>query len=112
MLEDLERLWFNASRKSSSLADKLSRFAYRRLQHAIITKALQVYAQDVELNWSTTIELAICSKCGFIADRDTIGVMNIYIRALRRMRGSQGSPQSAPAVNDETRGSRRTKISQ
>jgi len=63
-LEDLNRLWFNASRKSSSLADKLSRFAYRKLQLAIITKAiennvliifinpkiLQLFAQGAEQN--------------------------------------------------------------
>jgi len=41
VLEDLDRLWFNTSRKSSRLADKLSRFAYRKLQLAIITKALE-----------------------------------------------------------------------
>ncbi len=43
VLEDLDKLWFNASRKSSSLADKLSRFAYRRLQHAVVTKACLLY---------------------------------------------------------------------
>lgn len=31
VLEDLEKLWFNISRESRMLADKLSRFAYRGL---------------------------------------------------------------------------------
>jgi len=42
VLENLEKPWFNSSRKSKTLADKLSRFAYRKLQHAIITKAIRV----------------------------------------------------------------------
>ncbi len=123
VLEDLEKLWVNASRKSSSLADKLSRLAYRRLQYAIITKAIEHNVPLVFVNprgTSTTCpkcgaklsynhRLAICRKCGFVADRDTIGAMNIYIRALRSMWGSQGSPLNAPAMNDETRQSGRTK---
>ena len=53
--------------------------------------------------------LAVCRRCGFISDRDTVGALNIYTRALRRMRGSPGSPLSAPAMKDETRQSGRTK---
>ncbi len=123
VLENLEKLWLNTSRKSSSLADKLSRLAYRKLQLAIITKAIEYNVPVVFINprgTSTTCpkcgaelsynhRLAICRKCGFVADRDTIGAMNIYIRAHRRMRGSQGSPLSAPAMKDETRQSGRTK---
>ena len=41
VLENLDRLWFNASQKSKTLADKLSRFAYRKLQSAIMTKAIE-----------------------------------------------------------------------
>ena len=122
VLEDLDKLWFNASRKSSSLADKLSRFAYRKLQQAIITKAVE-YDVPVTFvdprNTSSTCprcgaklsyshRLAVCGNCGFIADRDTVGAVNIYLRVLRRMRGSQGSPLSAPAMKDETRQSGRT----
>ncbi len=123
VLEDLEKLWFNASRKSSSLADKLSRFAYRKLQHAIITKAIEYNVPIVFVNprntsstcprcgvkLSCTHRLAICSKCGFMADRDTVGAMNICLRVLRGMRGSQGSPLSAPAMKNEARRSGRTK---
>ncbi|RLG44213.1 MAG: transposase [Thermoproteota archaeon] len=123
VLEDLEKLWFNSSRKSSNLADKLSRFAYRKLQLAIMTKAIEYNVPIIFVNpkdTSTTCprcgakltynhRLAICPRCGFIADRDTIGAMNIYLRALRGMQGSQGSPLSAPAMKDETRQSGRTK---
>jgi len=122
VLEDLEKLWFNSSRKFSNLADKLSRFAYRKLQLAIMTKAIEYNVPIIFVNpkdTSTTCprcgakltynhRLAICPRCGFIADRDTIGAMNIYLHALRGMQGSQGSPLSAPAMNDETRGSGRT----
>jgi len=110
VLEDLKKLWFNASQKSSSLTDKLSRFAYRKLQLAIVAKATEYNVPIVFVdprNTSSTCprcgaklsynhRLAICGNCGFIADRDTIGALNIYFRALRRMRGSQGSPLSAP----------------
>ncbi|RLG78735.1 MAG: transposase [Thermoprotei archaeon] len=123
VLEDLEKLWFNTSQKSSKLADKLSRFAYRKLQHAITTKAVEYNVPVIFINpkGTSTVcprcraklsykhRLAICNRCGLIADRDAIGAMNIYLRVLRRMQGSQGSPPSAPAMNHETRGSGRTK---
>jgi putative transposase len=124
-LEDLEKLWFNASGRSSSLADKLSRFAYRRLQQAILSKAVEYSVPIVFVNprgtsatcprcgekLSYNHRLAVCPRCRFTADRDTVGAMNIYLRALRRMRGSPGSPPSAPAVNNEARGSGGTKVS-
>ncbi len=110
VLEDLEKLWFNTSKKSSTLADKLSRFAYRKLQQAIITKAVEYDVPIIFVNprnTSTTCprcgtklnynhRLAVCRRCGFIADRDVVGAMNIYLRAHRRMWGSQGSPQTLP----------------
>ncbi len=37
----MEKLWFNTSKKSSNLADRLSRFAYRKLQLAVMTKAIE-----------------------------------------------------------------------
>ena len=121
-LEDLEKLWSNASRKSSSLADKLSRFAYHKLQRAIITKAIEYNVPIIFVNprnTSTTCprcgaklvynhRLAICRKCRFIADRDTIGAINIYTRAHRRMYPSRGSRVNAPAMKDETQQSGRT----
>ncbi|MCD6195413.1 MAG: transposase [Staphylothermus sp.] len=123
VLEDLEKLWLNAPRKSSILADKLSRFAYRKLQLAIITKAIEYNVPVILVNpmgTSTTCprcrsklyynhRLAICRRCGFITDRDTVGAMNIYLRTLGRMSPLLGWGRSAPAMNDETRGSGRTK---
>ncbi len=122
VLEDLEKLWFNTFRKSSSLANKLSRFAYRKLQLAIITKAIEYNVLIIFVNprnTSTTCprcgaklsynyRLAMCRKCGFIADRDTIGAMNIHLRAHRRMYPSLGSRANAPPMNDEARGKGRT----
>ena len=61
VLEDLEKLWFNSSQKSKTLADKLSRFAYHKLQHAIITKAIEYNVPIIFVNprgTSTT-----CTKC-------------------------------------------------
>jgi len=123
VLEDLEKLWSNASRKSSSLADRLSRFAYRKLQLAIITKAVEYSVPILFVNPKNTSSrcprcghrlsynrrLAVCPRCGFIADRDVVGALNIYLRTLRGMRGSPGSPPSAPPMNNETRGRGRTK---
>ena len=122
-LENLDKLWFNVSKKSSSLADKLSRFAYRRLQLAIITKAMEYNVPIDFVNPRGTSytcprcgaklsyihRLAVCKKCKFKADRDTIGALNIYICSLRRMRGSVGSLLNALAMKDEARQSGRTK---
>ncbi len=116
-LEDLEKLWFNSSRKSSSLADKLSRFAYRKLQQAIISKAIEYNVPIIFVdprNTSTTCprcgaklvynhRLAMCRKCGFIGDRDTVGAINIYTRAHRRMSPLQGWGRNVLPMKDETR---------
>ncbi len=116
VLEDLEKLWFNASKKSSSLADKLSRFAYRKLQQAIITKAIEynVLVVFVDPKNTSTIcprcgailvynhRLAMCRNCGFIADRDTIGTINIYRKALRLLAPRHGS-WGIRSMMDETR---------
>ena len=105
VLEDLDKLWFNASRKSSSLADKLSRFAYRKLELAIISKAREYNVPIIFIdprNTSTmcprcgsklshNYRLAICRKCGLMADRDTVGAMNIYLKALNHIAPRHGS---------------------
>ena len=125
VLEDLEKLWFNASQKSSRLADRLSRFAYRKLQLAIVTKAIEYNVPIIYVNprgastlcpkcggkLSYTHRLAVCENCGFIADRDTVGTMNIHLRGLRGMRPSLGSRVNAPTMKDETRQSGRIKMS-
>ncbi len=110
VLEDLNKLWFNVSQKSSSLADKLSRFAYHKLQQAIITKAIEYNVPIIFVDPRNTSmicprcraklvynhRLAICRKCGFIGDRDTVGAVNIYLRTHRRMSPSKGEGGMLP----------------
>lgn len=98
VLEDLNRLWSSASRKSSTIADKLSRFAYRKLQHAIIAKAVEYNVPVVYVNPRNTSRtclkcgsplrywhrLAVRRRCSFKAGRDTVGAINLYLR-LRDM---------------------------
>jgi len=45
--------------------------------------------------------LAICSKCGFIADRDRVGVANIYLKAFKLLAPRPGSWGTHP-MTDET----------
>ncbi len=99
VLEDLEKLWFNSSGKSSSLADKLSRFSYRKLHLAIITKAVEYNVPILFINPRGTStmcprcraklfynhRLAVCLKCGFIADRDMVGAMNIILKSVKTL---------------------------
>ncbi len=94
ILEDLEKLWHVRSQNSSRLAWLLSRFAYRKLQQAIITKCVEYNVPIIFVDprntsrtcprCSSEIEyihrLGYCRKCGLIADRDTIGAINIYLR--------------------------------
>ncbi len=116
VLEDLEKLWFNSSQKSKTLADKLSRFAYGKLQLAIITKAVEYDVPIIFVdprNTSSTCprcgvkltynhRLAVCKRCGFTADRDKIGAINIYLKALQILAPCQGSRGTHP-MTDETR---------
>ncbi len=116
VLEDLEKLWLNASKKSSSLADRLSRFAYRKLQLAIVTKAIEYNVPIIYVNPKSTssmcprcgaklfysYRLAVCRKCGFIADRDVVGAMNIYLKALKYLAPRHGS-WGTRSMTDETR---------
>ena len=119
-VEELEKLWQNASQKSTTLADRLSRFAYRKLLHAIEAKCAEYNVPIVYVNPKNTSRtcprcgaqlqhihrLAVCPRCGFVADRDTVGAMNIYKRALTALAPSQGL--GAPgAMTDETRPSPR-----
>jgi len=123
VLEDLKNLRENANSKSDAVAWKLAMFAYRRLKHSMISKALE-YGVPVIIvdprNTSSTCprcgerllyihRLAICGGCGFKADRDTIGAMNIWFRALQAYAGVPGSPLRASAMKGETRQSGGTK---
>jgi putative transposase len=122
-LENLEGLKENANSKSDEVAWKFTMFAYRRLQHSIISKALEYGVPIIVVNPRNTSStcprcgekllyihrLTICRKCGFKADRDSVGVMNIWFRTLQAYAGVPGSPQRAPAVKGEARQSRGTK---
>ena len=107
VLEDLKKLWSVKSQTSSRLAWKLSRFAYRKLQLAIVTKAIEynvpVFFIDPR-NTSRTCprcgnklqyihRLGICTKCGLKTDRDTVGAINIYLRGCG---GALGLPRTLP----------------
>jgi putative transposase len=122
-LEDLEGLRESANDKSDEVAWMFTMFTYRRLQHSIISKAIE-YGVPVVIvdprNTSSTCprcgekliyihRLAICKKCGFKADRDSVGAMNIWFRSLQAYAGVPGSPPRAPAVKGETRQSGGTK---
>jgi len=116
-LEDLEGLRDAMNSKSDRVVWKLAVFAYRRLQHAVISKALEYNVPVIVVdprNTSTACprcgerlvyihRLGICRRCGFTRDRDAIGAMNIWLRALHAYAGEPGSSQRAPAVKNETR---------
>jgi len=117
VLEDLEHLYRSVARNGGSVAWKLSMFAYRKLQGAVVNKAVE-YNVPVAFvdprNTSTTCprcraelhcteRLAVCRNCSFKADRDYIGAINIWLRLLYAYAGEPGSPPRAPAVKNETR---------
>jgi len=122
-LEDLSGLRESLNSKSDKVAWKLTMFAYRRLQHSIISKALEYGVPIVIVdprNTSSTCprcgeklayahRLGICKKCGFKVDRDSVGAVNTWLRALYAYAGELGSLPRAPAVKDEARQSGRTK---
>jgi putative transposase len=122
-LEDLEGLREGANSKNDEVVWKFTMFAYRRLQHSIISKALECGVPIIIVdprNTSSTCprcgeklvyihRLAICRKCGFKADRDSVGAVNTWFRALQAYAGVCGSPQRAPAVKGEARRSRGAK---
>ncbi len=97
VVEELDKLWQHASQKSNTLADKLSRFAYRKLIQSIEAKCTEYNVPLVYIDPKNTSKicprccsilrythgLAVCPRCGFKADRDTVGAINIYKRALQ-----------------------------
>jgi len=95
VLEDLTNLWKYKSRQGKTLADKLSRFAYKKLQQAIITKAIEYNIPVLLVDPKDTSRMCPrcgtrmqevmprvmkCQKCGLILDRDSVGAMNIWKR--------------------------------
>mgnify|MGYP000695743771 CR=1 FL=1 len=123
ILENLRYLHVKAVKNGSNIAWKLSLFAYRKLQESVVAKAIEynvpilfVDPKDTSstcprcgAKLSYTHRLAVCRICRFIADRDRVGAMNIWLRALHAYTGEPGSPQSTPAMNNEARGSRGTR---
>jgi len=122
-LEDLEKLRDSFSDKNNKVVWKLAMFAYRKLQEAVVSKAVEHNVSVVFVdprNTSSTCprcgskigyigRLGVCPRCGFRAERDVIGAMNIWIRAVEAYAGVPGSPPRAPAMNSEARGSGGTK---
>jgi putative transposase len=122
-LEDLEGLRENVNSKCNEVAWRFTMFAYRRVQHSMISKALEYGVPIVVVDPRNTSSacprcgeklvyihrLAVCRRRGFKADRDSVGATNIWLRALQVYAGVHGSPLRAPAVKDETRQSGGTK---
>jgi putative transposase len=117
VLEDLNGLKSSINGKSSAIVWKLSLFAYGRLQRAIISKAIEHNVPIILINPRNTSStcprcggrleyvhrLAHCPKCGLTADRDVIGAMNIWIRAVQGHVGLPGSsPKALPMKNETT----------
>jgi len=116
-LESLDGLLRAVKKRGWKARWKLARFAYRRLVKAIICKALEWNVPIIIVSpkgTSTTCpkchsklsykhRLAICRKCGYKRERDTVGAINTWIRAVNkavkvytRMRGSLGLPKAPP----------------
>jgi len=122
-LEDLEKLRESFSDKNSKIVWKLTLFAYRKLQESIMSKAIECDVPIIFVDPRKTSSkcprckskikyvgrLGICRRCGFIADRDKIGAMNIWLKVLEAYAGVPGSPPRAPAVKGEARQSRGTR---
>jgi IS605 OrfB family transposase len=117
-LENLESLRESANSKSGEVVWKFTMFAYRKLQHSAISKALEYGVPVVIINPRNTSStcprrgekltyihrLAVCKKCGFKGDRDSLGAMNVRLRALQAYAGVPGSPLRASAMDEARRG--------
>jgi len=122
-LEDLDKLRGSFNDKDDKVVWKLTLFAYRKLQESIVSKAIEYNVPIVLVNPRKTSSkcprceskikytgrLGICRRCGFIADRDVIGAVNIWLKVLKGYAGVPGSPPRAPAMKGEARQSRGTR---
>lgn len=95
---------------SDRVVRKLMMFAYRKLQHSIISKAVEYRVPIVIIDPRNTSSicprygetltyihrLGICYRCEFKGDRDSVGAMNIWLKALQAYAGVPESPQSTP----------------
>jgi len=98
-------------------------FAYRKLQESIVSKAVEYNVSIVFVDPRKTSStcprcrsrikyigrLGVCRKCGFRADRDVIGAINIWLKVLKACAGVRGSPPRTPAVGGEAKQSRGTR---
>ncbi len=110
VMEDLTGLRASIIKHGVVVRWKLEMFAYRKLQRALISKAIEYNVPVIFVDPRDTSSTCsrcgskleyiyrrgYCRKCGFIADRDVIGAMNILFKALKAYAGEPGSPQSAP----------------
>jgi len=122
-LEDLEKLRESFSDKNDKVVWKLTLFAYRKLQESITNKAIEYDVPIIFVDPRKTSSkcprcksriryfgrLGVCRRCGFIADRDKVGAMNIWLKVLKGYAGVPGSPPRAPAMKGEARQSRGTR---
>jgi len=116
-LEDLDKLKESFNNKNDRVVWKLTMFAYRKLQESILSKAIEYNVPIMFVNPKKTSStcprckskikyigrFGICRKCGFRADRDKIGAMNIWLKVLKAYAGVLGSPLRASAMKNETR---------
>jgi len=113
-LKNLNSLRENTKNKSGEDFRKFTMFTYRRLQHSIISKAIEYGVPIVIINPRNTSStcpkrgekltyihrLAVCKKCRFKGDIDSLGAMNIRLRALQAYAGMPGSPLRASAMDE------------
>ncbi|WP_338084907.1 zinc ribbon domain-containing protein [Desulfurococcus amylolyticus] len=106
VLEGLNGLMENVNSKNNSVRWKLARLAYRGLVYSIASKAVEYNAPIVFVdprNTSSTCSMcgsrlgyvsrvAICTKCGLKMDRDSVGVINIWLKAVQAYAGCRGHP--------------------
>ena len=111
-MEDLGRLWHTRSNNGGRLAWLLSRFAYKKLQQAIMTKAVEYNVPIVTIDPRGTSKTCprcgtkllvngrsvTCPRCGLRLDRDYAAATNIHARALTVLTGMRGArvPLTAP----------------
>lgn len=122
VLEDSENLHRNMNKNKNTIAWEPAMFAYRKLQKSIVSKAIEYNVPVIFVNPKNSSSvcpryrgkltyshrLTTCPRCGLIADRDKVGVMNIWFKAFEAYVAGSGCPPNALAMNYGTRGSGRT----
>ncbi len=105
-LEDLTHLQKSLTRNEIKIVWRLKTFAYRKLHESIVSKAVEYDVPIIFVDPRNTSKtcprcestllyvhrLAICG-CGFVADRDIIGDMNVLLRSLHVCGGAWVAPE-------------------